>query len=170
MLVQSVDVENYTPHMVEVAAQTALASADPAGLCPLVAPARGWSHEAVWILADGMCAALEGESARATALIDQARDQAGTSVDLQLAEKVVGAGAETRRAVDIHWEGVSDISPWRFGLSSAVGLAIPERLINGASPQIQAYLARAPMVPLEQRLKAASVAATVGVFSAHSVV
>lgn len=170
MLVQSVDVENYTPRMVEVAAQTALATADPSALCPLVAPARGWSHEAVWILADGMCAALEGESARATALIDQARDQAGTSVDLQLAEKVVGAGAETRRAVDIHWEGVSDISPWRFGLSSAVGLAIPERLINGASPQIQAYLARAPMVPLEQRLKAASVAATLGVFSSHSLV
>jgi hypothetical protein len=117
-----------------------------------------------------MCAALEGESARASALIDQARDQAGTSVDLQLAEKVVGAGAETRRAVDIHWEGVNEISPWRFGLASAVGLTIPDRLINGASPQIQAYLARAPMVPLDQRLQAASVAATLGVFSSHSLV
>ena len=41
-----------------------------------------------------MCAALEGEAARATALIDQARDQAGTSIDLLLAEKVIGAGAE----------------------------------------------------------------------------
>ena len=170
ILVQSVDVEYYTPRMVEVAAQTALATADPSALCPLVAPARAWSHDPVWILADGMCAALEGESARATALIDQARDQAGTSVDLQLAEKVVGAGAETRRAVDIHWEGVTDISPWRFGLSSAVGLTIPDRLMNGASPQIQAYLARAPMVPLDQRLRAASVAATLGVFSSHSLV
>jgi len=170
MLVQSVDVENYTPRMVEVAAQTALATADPAALCPLVGPARGWSNDPVWILADGMCAALEGESARATALIDQARDQAGTSVDLQLAEKVVGAGAETQRAVDIHWEGVNEINPWRFGLASAVGLAIPDRLINGASPQIQAYLARAPMVPLEQRLQAASAAATLGVFSSHSLV
>jgi hypothetical protein len=170
MLVQSVDVENYTPRMVEIAAQTALATADPAALCPLVGPARRWSRDPVWILADGMCAALEGESARASALIDQARDQAGTSVDLQLAEKVVGAGAETRRAVDIHWEGVNDISPWRFGLASAVGLAIPDRLVNGASPQIHAFLARAPMVPLEQRLQAASVAATLGVFSSHSLV
>ena len=170
MLVQSVDVENYTPRMVEVAAQTALATADPSALCPLVGPARGWSHDPVWILADGMCAALEGESARATALIDQARDQAGTGVDLQLAEKVVGSGAETQRAVDIHWEGVNEINPWRFGLASAVGLAIPDRLMNGASPQIQAYLARAPMVPLEQRLQAASAAATLGVFSSHSLV
>jgi hypothetical protein len=170
MLVQAVDVEQYTPRMVEVAAQTALATADPAALCPLVAPARSWSRDPVWILADGMCAALEGESARATALIDQARDQAGTSIDLLLAEKVVGAGAESRRAVDIQWEGVDEINPWRFGLASSVGLAIPERLMNNATPQIWAYLARAPMVPLEQRLRAASVAASLGVFSSHSMV
>lgn len=170
MLVQAVDVENYTPRMIEAAAQTALATADPSALCPLVGPARSWSNDPVWILADGMCAALEGESARAAALIDQARDRAGTGIDLLLAEKVVGAGAETRRAVDIRWEGVNEIDPWRFGLASAVGLAIPDRLMNGASPQIWAYLARAPMVPLEQRLQAASVAASLGVFSSHSMV
>jgi len=170
MLVQSVDVEYYTPRMVEVAAQTALATADPAALCPLVAPARSRSNDPVWILADGMCAGLEGESARAAALIDQARDQAGTSIDLQLAEKVVGAGAESRRAVAIEWEGVDAINPWRFGLASAVGLGIPDRLMNDATPQIWAYLARAPMVPLDQRLRAASVAATLGVFSSHSLV
>ena len=54
MLVQSVDVENYTPRMVEVAAQTALATADPSALCPLVAPARTWSNDPVWTLADGI--------------------------------------------------------------------------------------------------------------------
>jgi len=140
ILVQSVDVENYTPRMVEVAAQTALATADPSALCPLVAPARRWSNDAVWILADGMCAALEGESARATALIDQARDQAGTSVDLQLAEKVVGAGAETLRAVDIHWEGVNEINPWRFGLASAVkGGARGPHLLTAFGPGFSAY-------------------------------
>lgn len=170
MLIESVDTENYTPRMVEIAAQTALATADPSALCPLVAPARGWSRDTVWILADGMCAALEGEAARATALIDQARNEAGTSVDLLLAEKVVGSGAESRRAVDIQWEGVNEINPWRFGLASAVGLEIPERLIGSAPPEMRAWLARAPMVPLEQRLAAASTAATLGVFSSHSLV
>jgi len=170
MLVEAVDADQYTPRMVEVAAQTALATADPAALCPLVGPARGWSHDPVWILADGMCAALEGEAARATALIDQARGQAGTSIDLLLAEKVVGAGAETRRAVDIQWEGVNEIDPWRFGLASAVGLPIPDRLMSRARPEIRAWLARAPMVPLEQRLGAASTAAALGVFSSHSLV
>jgi hypothetical protein len=170
MLVQAVDVEDYTPRMVEVAAQTALATADPAALCPLVGPARGWSNDTVWTLADGMCAGLEGEAARASALIDQARGQAGTSVDLLLAEKVVGSGAETRRAVDIDWQGVTQINPWRFGLASAVGLQIPPPLMARAGPQIQAWLARAPMVPLEQRLNAASVAASLGVLSSHSLV
>jgi hypothetical protein len=170
MLVEAVDTQNYTPRMVEIAAQTALATADPSALCPLVAPARGWSRDTVWILADGMCAALEGEAARATALIDQARNEAGTSVDLLLAEKVVGSGAETRRAVDIQWEGVDEINPWRFGLASAVGLEIPGRLMGTAPPEMRAWLARAPMVPLEQRLAAASTAATLGVFSSHSLV
>ena len=170
MLVQAVDVENYTPRMVEVAAQTALATADPAALCPLVAPARGWSNDPVWTLADGMCAALEGEAARASALIDDARNRAGTGIDLLLAEKVVGAGAQTRRGVEIEWRGVNEIDPWRFGLASATGVEIPAALMSRAGPRIQAWLARAPMVPLEQRLAAASTAASLGVFSSHALV
>jgi hypothetical protein len=170
MLVQAVDVDRYTPRMVEVAAQTALATADPSGLCPLIAPARTWSNDSVWILADGMCAALEGEAARAGALIDQARGEGGAGIDLRLAEKVVGAGAETRRAVTIEWEEVDSVTPWRFGLASATGVAIPAPLMNRAGPRIQAWMARAPMVPLDQRLAAAWVAARLGVFSSHSLV
>jgi hypothetical protein len=170
MLVQSVDVENYTPRMIEVAGQTALANADPSALCPLVGPARSRSNDTIWILADGMCAALEGEAARATALIDQARNQAGTSIDLLLAEKVAGAGEQSRRAVDIQWDGVNGINAWRFGLASATGIEIPERLRAGTPRHITAWLARAPMVPLEQRLAAASVAAELGVFSSNALV
>ena len=170
MLVQGVDVENYTPRMIEVAGQTALATADPSALCPLVGPARSRSNDVVWVLADGMCAALEGEAARATALIDQARNQAGTSIDLLLAEKVVGSGEQSRRGVEVEWNGVDRINPWRFGLASATGVEIPERLRNGMPPQITAWMARAPMVPLEQRLQAGAVAAELGVFSSNSLV
>ena len=169
-LVQAVDVEQYTPRMIEAASETALATSDPAALCPLVAPARTMSQDQVWTLADGMCAALEGEAARAGAIIDQMRDRNGQSIDLQLAEKVVGSGAETRRAAELRWEGVGQITPWRFGLASATGATIPDALIAGAGPRIQAWLARAPMVPLAQRLNAASTAASIGVFSSHSLV
>ena len=158
--------------MVEVAAQTALATADPAALCPLVGPARELvATTRSGSLADGMCAALEGEAARATALIDQARDRAGTGIDLLLAEKVVGAGAETRRAVDIQWEGVDEINPWRFGLASAVGVEIPARLMNRRRPADPA-----PGSPARRWCRsssacgAASTAAALGVFSSHSLV
>lgn len=169
-LVEAVDVEQYTPLMIDAASATALATADPAALCPLVGPARSLSREPVWQLADGMCAALEGEAARAGALIDQIRDRNGPSIDLQLAEKVVGTGAETRRAAELQWDGVSQMTPWRFGLASATGATIPDNLFNAAGPRIQAWMARAPMLPLDQRLRAAATAASMGVLSSNSLV
>ena len=170
ILVQFVDREFYTPRMIEVAAQTALATADPSALCPIVGPARELSNEPVWDLAEAMCAALEGEPARASALADEARRQAGTPVDVLLAEKVIGAAAETRRAAQIDWETVTEINPWRFGLASATGVEIPGPLMARAGPRLQAWQARAPMLPLEQRLAAAGVAARLGVFSSNALV
>jgi hypothetical protein len=166
MLVQAVDVEDFTPKMFGVAVQTALATADPSALCPLVVPGRKVSHEPVWPLAEAMCAALEGEASRASALIDQARRHSGAGgIDLLLAEKVVGSGADTRRAVTIEWEPVDSINSWRFGLASATGLVIPDRLMDAAGPRMRAWQARAPMLAPEQRLAAADVAASLGVFS-----
>ena len=169
MLVQSIDQENYTPRMIEVAARTALATSDLAGLCPLIEPSH--SHQSVWKLAEAMCAALEGEAARASALADDARRFGNVGgIDFMLAEKVIGSGAGARRAASLHWDGVNALSPWRFGLAAATGTDIPPALVNGASPQIRAWFARAPMIPLEQRLSAASTAASLGVFSSHSLV
>jgi hypothetical protein len=170
-LVQSVDVDRFTPRMFSVAVQTALATADPAALCPLVEPGRVTSDEPVWPLADAMCAALEGEAARASQLIDQARRQSGAGgIDVLLAEKVIGAGLDTRRAVAIQWDGVDELNSWRFGIASATGLEIPARLFAGAGLSVRAWQARAPMVPLEQRAAAAEAAASLGVFSNASLV
>jgi hypothetical protein len=165
-LVQAIDVDRYTPRMFTVAVQAALATADPAALCPLVGPGRAISDEPVWPLADAMCAALAGEAARASQLIDQARRRSGAGgIDILLAEKVIGSGTNTRRAVTIQWEGVTDLNSWRFGLASATGLEVPANLLTGAGPQVRAWQARAPMLPLEQRVQAAEVAASLGVFS-----
>lgn len=166
MLVQAVDVDRYTPRMFTVAVQTALATADPAALCPLIGPGREVTEERFWPLADAMCAALGGEASRASQIIDQQRRRlGGNNIDLLLAEKVVGAGTDTRRAVTIQWDGVDDVNSWRFGLASATGLKIPDNLMQGAGAHVSAWEARAPMVPLDQRLKAAQTAATIGVFS-----
>ncbi|HEX8225529.1 MAG TPA: hypothetical protein VF605_17075 [Allosphingosinicella sp.] len=170
MLVQAVDVDRFTPRMFTVAVQVALATADPAALCPLVGPGRRISDQPVWPLADAMCASLEGDAARASQLIEQARRRSGGGIDTLLAEKVIGAGANTRRAVTIEWQGVNELSSWRFGLASATGLEIPAELMNRAGPAVWAWQARAPMVPLEQRLAAAERAAALGVFSNASLV
>jgi len=170
-LVQSVDVDKFTPRMFTVAVQTALATGDPAALCPLVQPGRAVSDEPIWPLADAMCAALEGDAARASQLIDQARGRSGAGgIDILLAEKVIGAGINTRRAVTVQWEGVDDLNSWRFGMASATGLEIPKRLIDKAGPTVRAWQARAPMIPIEQRTAPADVAASLGVFSNQSLV
>lgn len=171
MLVQAVDVDQFTPKMFSVAVQTALATADPAGLCPLVAEGRETSDEPVWALSDAMCAALAGEASRASTLIDQARRRGPVGgIDLTLAEKVIGAGTDTRRAVTVEWEGVDSINSWRFGLAAATGLAVPRPLMNRAGSHMKAWEARAPMIPLAERVDAAQTAASLGVFSNASLV
>ena len=45
-------------------------------------------------------------------------------------QKVVGAGADTGRAVTIEWEPVDSLTAWRFGLATATGMAPPDRLLN----------------------------------------
>lgn len=171
MLVQAVDVDQFTPKMFSVAVQTALATADPAGLCPLVAEGRKTSDEPVWTLSDAMCAALAGEATRASTLIDQARRRGPVGgIDLTLAEKVIGAGANTRRAVTVEWEDVDSINSWRFGLAAATGLPVPRRLMDGAGSHVRAWEARAPMIPLPERVNAAQTAASLGVFSNASLV
>ena len=171
MLVQSVDVDQFTPKMFQIAVQTALATADPAALCPLVGPGKEVSKEKVWPLAEAMCASLAGDASQASSLVEQARRRSGLSpIDVTLAEKVVGAGTNTRRAVTVQWDDVSSLNSWRFGMASATGMEIPGRLMRTAGAQVHAWQARAPMVPLDQRVKAADTAASLGVFSNASLV
>ncbi len=55
-------------------------------------------------------------------------------------------------------------------MASATGLTIPDRLLATAGPHVRAWQARAPMLPLEERLAAADFAASLGVFSNASMV
>lgn len=168
MLVQAVDDDEYTPRMIEVAAQTALATADPSGLCPVAGPARARSANVSWLLAEAMCAGLESEGARASALIDQARNQGASGIDLSLAEKVIAASGETRAGAVLDWEPVQNLDAWRLGLASATGADIPAPLMGRLSPAMQAWFARAPMIAPEARANAAETAAALGVLSSRA--
>ena len=170
-LVQSVDVDQYTPKMFQVAMQSALASADPAGLCAMVEPAMAVSKELSWTFAKAMCSALSGESAQASALIDIAKAKfSGRGIDGLLAEKVVGAGTNTRRAVVIQWDNVPVLTAWRFGLANATAVEIPKIITDAANPRVKAWRAMSPLVPVDMRARDADVAAAMGVFSSAALV
>ncbi len=171
-VVQSVDVENYTPKLFQVAMQAMLATGDPAGLCPLVDPAMQTSNETGWRFARAMCTALGGKAAEAGAQLDAARraSRTGRSIDALLAEKVVGAGAQGRRAVTIEWAGVDQLTAWRYGLATATAVAIPDELLAAARPQVALWRATSPMLSPSARASVAGMAASQGVLSNLAIV
>lgn len=170
MLVSGVDVGDFTSKLAQVAVQSALANADPAGLCPVREP-LGDLEPRVSPLIDAICSSLAGNPEAAAADIDNARRRSRIGgIDVSLADKLVGAGANTSRAVNVEWDPVDRMNVWRFGLASASGLAVPDRLIGGAPLAMRGWQARAPMLSIEQRLPSAWIAAGMGVFSGQSLV
>jgi hypothetical protein len=169
MLVADVDTDRFTPKMVQVAVQSALATADPSALCPLEDGMRK-ADARIRPLVEAMCSALAGEPDTASAQIDDARRHGRIGgIDLHLAEKVVGA-AGGGRAATIEWDPVDSLTAWRFGLSLGTGMVPPARLINSSSLQLRAFEARAPLLTPQQRLDSALIATGLGVFSAQSLI
>lgn len=168
LIVSAVDVRDFTPKMFQVAVQSALANADPSALCPLE-DGLGRVERGVQPLIKAMCASLSGASEEAAADIDAARRRGRIGgIDLALADKVVGAGADTSRAATIEWEQAERLTTWRFGLATATGMAPPQELIGAASPQVRAWQARAPVLSAETRLPSARIATGLGVFSSQA--
>jgi len=169
MLVSNVDTDRFTPKMVQVGVQTALANGDAAALCPLEQGIRKYDLK-VRQFVQAMCAALAGDSDSASSQIDNARRFGRIGgIDLALAQKVVGA-AGSGRAATINWDPVDSLTAWRFGLSLATGMVPPDRLINASAPRLRAFEARAPLLSPQQRLDSALVATGLGVLSSQSLV
>jgi hypothetical protein len=168
MLVSGVDVDRFTPRMFQIGVQSALANSDPAGLCPLLGGIEKVEVN-IYPMVDAMCASLAGEPEAASEQLDGARRRGRVQgIDLELAQKVVGAGGNTRRSANIEWEPVDRLDTWRFGLATATGMTFPERLINDAPAQLRAWQAAAPMIAPRDRLASAQIATGLGVFSSQS--
>lgn len=170
-LVQQVDGGNYTKRLHEVALQVYLANGDLAGICPISESGVRLVNNGRWKMSRAICASLAGEQGSATALINQGRYQGWVrGVDYLLAEKAVGVGINGRRSVKIEWENVQGMNPWRFGLSSAVGLEPPERLFNDIGRQVDGWRAQLPMFTPTIRAKYAPGAAALGILSNRDMV
>jgi hypothetical protein len=171
MMVQSVDPDRFTPRLYAVAMQTYLATADPAGLCPLSDGALRTSSEPGWVMSRAMCASFSGDQGLASGALGQAeRDKVARGVDYRLAEKVVGAGFNARRSVKVEWDGVDMLTAWRFGLATATNVEIPDVLYGTVGPHVRAWEARATMLPVPRRRVGVETAARLGVFSSAALV
>lgn len=168
MLIASVDTDRFTPKMVQVAVQSALANSDPLGLCPVAGQVEKVEPR-IDQLVQAICSALNAEPAKAKAQIEAARRRGPVGgIDLALAQKVVGATADTGTAATIEWEPVEALTAWRYGLATATAMSPPERLLEAASPQLRAWYASAPMIPFQDRLDSARIATGLGVFSSQA--
>lgn len=170
-VVERVDNRDYTPKLYQVAMNAVLATGDPGGLCPLAEAGLRATGEVGWVFAQPICAGLtgQGEAARAQFQAARRRRLAG-GIDVLLAEKAMGAGGQGRRAVTIEWDGVDRLTPWRFGLANATGVAIPETMFATTGAQVRYWQALSPMLSPAARLPLAEAAAAQGVMSSAALV
>jgi hypothetical protein len=170
-ILQDIDAINYTPDLDGVALDVYADNGDFTGACPVLATQGPVRDDPQWNVAKTICSAFRGNGAAAIAQLDRYRFR-GTMprIDLLLAQKYAGAAGRSRRATTIEWDNVDDMTPWRFGLANAVGLAPPDRLIEGADPRYASVAALAPMVGLTRRAAAADRACAAGVLSSAAAV
>jgi hypothetical protein len=168
---QSVDTANFTPKLYEATMQAALASSDPGALCPVATVARNVSSDRGWVLADAFCAGLSGNPDSGNQKIDAARrSSVASGIDLLLAQKVLGAGVQGRQAITIEWDGVDQLTAWRYGLANATSVAIPDGLFGTVNRRVGLWQAQAPWLIASARAPFGEYAAAQGVFSSAALV
>ncbi|WP_010217318.1 hypothetical protein [Sphingomonas sp. PAMC 26621] len=170
-MAQAVDTEDYTPKLFEAAMQAALATGDPAGLCPAAEAGAALGRERGWVLARAMCAGLSGTPARAEPMFAAVRrDRVASGIDLLLAQKLVGSNGRGRQAVTVDWDSTPMLTAWRYGLAMAAGVEIPESLLSESAPAVQGWRALSSSLTPGVRAPAAELAAARGILSSAALV
>ena len=174
-LIDFVPVDRFTPQLYRVAGQVHFAAADPAGICPIAATGVSVSLDPLWAISAAMCAALEGDDITAARGFDALRDRARVDeFDVMLGERVATITGGNGRAANIAWEEVGQLTPFRFGITAAAGVAVPPALLakfaaatRGAS---DGWVIRAGGISAELRGAALRPAAAMGVAGAAEMV
>ncbi len=171
-LVDAVPVDRYSPALYRVAAQVALAAADINGLCPIAVTGQALSKDPLWPLAVGMCAAIQGDDITAARIFDELRASNGRvdAFDVRLGERVATLAGGAGRASNIDWSEAPALTPYRYGVAVAAGVALPADRLAGLGPARFGWLVRAPGVAAEIRQAALRPAAVLGTVSAAEMV
>ncbi|MDC8753084.1 hypothetical protein OIK40_00320 [Erythrobacter sp. sf7] len=175
-VVQDIDTANWSGELTAEALKAYIGVGDITGACPAVRLQGSSREDGEWQLMQAICNAYAGESALAASQLDRALFRGiAPRIDILLARRFAGAAGRGQRAVEIEWDGVEDLNPWRFGLATALGEPVPESLLDSAlTAQGGAYYARSgallPMLPAIQRTPFAGRAARDGVLSSQALI
>lgn len=170
-IAQDVDTGNWDELLTMQAVRAYFATADILGACPAVRLQGGDSEDAEATMLKAICDAYAGEETRGGQQLSRALNQEiAPRIDILLAQRYAGAAGQGRRAVDIEWDDVDELTPWRAALANAVGEEIPANLRDGASEYYRLNWATAPMLGLPQRALGADLAASRGILSAQAAI
>lgn len=170
-LIQDVDTGNWDDALLDAGVEAYIATADLIGTCPVVRLRGGDRDGPQWQMLQAICNAYAGEGIQAGRQLDRAlRSELAPRIDILLAQRLAGAAGRGRRAVDVEWDGVDELNPWRFALANAVGEEIPEELRAGAAPFYERIWATTPLVSLPQRAIGADRAAREGILSSRAII
>lgn len=170
-LVQDVDSSNYSEALTDAAFDAYLSAADPVGICPVARLKGDIREDGLWQLAGSICIAFDGDGRRSQRELDRALGVGiAPAIDVLLAQRFAGAAGEGRRAVNIEWDNVPELTPWRYAMATALGISLPENLLQSGGPSYARLRAIAPAVPLTQRASASYEAGRAGILSSAAMV
>lgn len=170
-LVQDVDGANYNRALADAAFDAYLLTGDLLGMCPTAQLHGDLRDDAPWELMQAVCDAYDGDERSARRDLDRALGTGlAPAIDVRLAQRFAGAAGEGRRAVNIEWNDVDELTLWRYSLARSLGVELPEGLRAAAGPRLQLADALIPAVPLAERIAAADLAGRRGVLSSAAMV
>lgn len=170
-LLQDIDTGNWNTALVDAGLEAYIATTDLIGTCPVVRLVGSEREDPQWRMLGAICNSYAGEGVLGGRQLDRAlRDEIAPGIDVLLAQRLAGAAGRGRRAVDVEWEGVDEINPWRFAIANAVGEEIPESLRANVEPYYERVWAVTPTLSLQQRAIGADRAAREGIFSSQAAI
>ncbi len=168
-LVQDVDGNNYDLALTDAALGAYLATGDVLGMCPVARLQPTIREDGEWELVQALCSANVGDARDAERQMQRVLGTGlAEEIDVRLAQRFAGAAGEGRRAVNIEWDDVSQITPWRYALARALGEPIPESL--SLTRRYTLADVAIPAVPLRRRVEAGMLAGERGVLSSSAMI
>ena len=170
-LVQDVDGSEYNAALAGAAFDAYLKTGDILGMCPVARLQSELIETGEWELLQAICSAYLGQTRSADRRLQRAFGTgAAEEIDVRLAQRYAGAAGESTRAVNVEWDGVEELTPWRFAIARAVGVDLPEALRDQGNWSYDISEVLIPATPLLQRVEKAPVAAERGVLSSAAMV